>query len=231
MTYTTTQLITRAYYLSGIVARDFQTVTGDQLTDGLTMLNALLDVKAGQQRFIPYFSVYDFSSVVGQENYTITNLLSVETLTFAIGPVRYSMLPMPRKSYYGSGRVNNLQSLSFTYHVERCHDGSIISLYPLPQNIYAMQLTGKFSLADVILGQDLSATLDLFYIEYLRYGLAEYICNEYNVEFQNASKLLEYENMISDISPLDLTMTKLSTMQKETGINYGFVNLSGGWVP
>ena len=45
MPYLAQTLITRSWYLSGIVARGAQTVTGDQITDGLMMLNALLDFK------------------------------------------------------------------------------------------------------------------------------------------------------------------------------------------
>ncbi len=234
MTYTTTELITRAYYLSGVVARDFQTVTGAQLDDGLNMLNALLDVKTAQQRFIPYFTVYEFDTVAGQETYDIDNLISIESLTFAIEPVRYSLREVQRKEYFSTPRVNNIQTLPYQYHLERKFGGSNVYLYFVPNQVFNMVLVGKFSLAGVILGQDLSATIDLFYIEYLRYGLAEYICNEYNVQFQsgNSSKLLEYENMITDVSPLDLSMTKQSSMQKGFGLDvYGMANLSKGWVP
>ena len=234
MAYTTTELITRAYYLSGIVARDFETVSGSQLQDGLQMLNALLDVKTAQQRFIPYFTVYDFQTVAGQETYTIDNLLSIETLTFAIEPVRYSMRPVERKEYFATPRVNNIETLPYQYHMERQFDGSKVYLYFIPNQVFDMVLVGKFSLADVTLSQDLSLTIDLFYIEYLRYGLSEYICNEYNREFQpqNAAKLLEYENMITDISPLDLSMSKMSSMQRGGGIDiYGMANLGKGWTP
>jgi len=234
MAYTTNELITRAYYLSGIVARDFQTVSGSQINDGLQMLNDLLDVKTAQQRFIPYFTTYDFNTVIGQEIYYTANLISVETLTFAIGVVRYSLQRVERKEYFGTPRVNNIQTLPYSYYVERQFGGANVYLYFVPSQIFAMELVGKFSLADVVLGQDLSLTIDLFYIEYLRFALAEYICLEYNRDFQpqNAAKLLEYENMITDISPIDLSMTKVSNMQRGNGMDiWGLANLSKGWVP
>jgi hypothetical protein len=53
--------------------------------------------------------------------------------------------------------------------------------------------------------QDLSIILDLFYIDYLRYALAEYMCQEYNITFQpqNQAKLNEFETTIFDISPIN----------------------------
>lgn len=235
MTFTTTQLITRSYYLSGVVARDFQTVSGSQINDGLQMLNALLDVKTAQQRFIPYFTIYDFVTVIGQEVYNIANLISIESLTFAIEPVRYSLRRAERKEYFATPRVNNIETLPYQYHIERAVKGANVYLYFIPQSVYDMVLVGKFSLGDVTLDQNLETTLDLFYIEYLRYALAEYICNEYNRTYQpqNAAKLLEYENMITDVSPLDLSMTKMSNMQQGSSMMdiYAQANLGKGWVP
>ena len=66
MAYTALELVTRAYYLSQIVAREAQTVSGSQISDGLYLLNALLDVKASDLQLIPYYQEYDFTSVAGQ---------------------------------------------------------------------------------------------------------------------------------------------------------------------
>jgi len=94
-----------------------------------------------------------------------------------------------------------------------------------------MQLYGKFSLQEVTLDQDLSLFYDRFYIEYLRYALAEYMCQEYNITFpeQSARKLDEYESVLIDISPIDLTMSKTSCLTLGNNFNYGSVNLGRGW--
>ena len=91
MAYTALQLINRAYYLSQIVARDLQVVSGSQVEDGLYLLNALLDVKGSDLRLIPYFQYYPLTAVANQEKYFVPNLLYVDSMTFNIGPVRYSM--------------------------------------------------------------------------------------------------------------------------------------------
>jgi hypothetical protein len=233
MAYTVTQLITDAYYLSGVVSRQFQTVSGEQLNTGLIFLNSVLSFKTAQQRLIPYFQEYIFDEVTGQEKYFVPNLIKAETLTFNIGPVRYSMLPQSRKDYFGTGRVDNIQSLPYMWHYERTFGGSNIYMYFLPNSDYETKLWGKFSLNNVTLNQDLSLTLDQFYIEYLRYATGQKICTEYNISFppENRSILNEYEAMITDISPLDLTLQKISSLQADAGLNWADINIGHYWRP
>lgn len=232
MAYLTSQLINRACFLSGVVARGYEEVTADQLNDGLEMLNAIISFKTADQKLIPYFQEYDFTAVVGQEQYFVPDLVNAETFTYNIGPVRYACYPQSRKQYFGNYRVDNINSLIFQWHSERTFNGSNIYIYFLPSQAFALKLWGKFSLSDVTLYQDLSLTLDLYYIEYLRYALAEYICQEYNLTFspQSQQKLDEFERKLISISPPDLTQQKISMYQPNYSLNYGIINLSGGWV-
>lgn len=233
MAYTTTQLITRSYYLSGIVARGLQTVSGEQITDGLYLLNAYIAVKTADTVHIPYFQEFNFTLTASQETYFIENLLHIETFTFFINNVRYSTAPVNRKTYFGSGRIENISSLPFSWHQERCLNGSNLYLYFEPQSDYEAQIWGKFSLGSVVLGQDLSLTLDQFYIEYLRYGLAEYIADENNVSLppQTSRRLSELEAIIQSVSPPDLTLSKISSLSSQGGLNLGDVNIGHGWRP
>src|ERR1035437_8180851 len=104
MAYSELQLITRAYYLSQVVSRELQVVTGTQVTDGLYLLNAILDSKGSDLREIPYYQEYDFPSIQGVEKYFIPGLLSADSLTFNIGPVRYAMNEETRTSYFAQYR-------------------------------------------------------------------------------------------------------------------------------
>ena len=233
MTYTATQLITNAYYLSTICSRGFQTVTGEQLTDGLYLLNALLSFKSADQRLIPYFSEYPLTAVAGQEKYFVSGLIHAETLTFNIGNVRFSSEPVKRDAYFGSGRVDSVTSLPFTWHAERYMAGSNIFLYFLPASTYAIKIWGKFAFSDITIGQDLSLTYDKFYIEYLRYALADYICSEYQLSFppQSAKKLAEMEKIVQDVSPPDLSMQKVTSFGGGSALNWADCNLGLGWRP
>lgn len=234
MTYTVTKLITNAWYLSGIVGRVFETVSGDQLSDGLDMLNDLLGMQSANMGLVPYYTVYQFTSVAGQESYVIPNLLEIETLTFNIGPVRYSMLEQNRTTYFGSGRVDNITALPFNYHLERGLNEGTVYIYFLPADNYPMTLVGKFGLNQAALNTDLLTVYDRFYITYLRYALTEYICGEYNITMTpaNEKKLRALEVQINNnVAPLDLTLNKLSTLGGKTRDNWADVNLGRGWRP
>lgn len=232
MAETTTQLVTRSWYLSGVVARDLETVTDDQLNDGLDMLNAFLAIKTADQRLIPYYTTYEFSAVIGQEKYFVPDLIQAETLVFYLQEVRYPMELVGRYKFFGTGRADNVQSLPYQYFIERAFDGSNLYLYFLPDQTYLFRMHGKFSLANVTLGQDLSLTLDQYYLEYMRYGLAQYICQEYNLSFPDENKiyLKQLEKILFDISPIDFTVKKKSMLTRQQGPDpYGQANIGKGW--
>lgn len=233
MAYPATLLITRAYYLSGIVGRGFQTVSGSQITDGLFLLNELLEFKAAQTTLIPYYKRHEFPLVYGQEEYFIPNLYQIETMTFNQGVVRYPMNNTSRTQYFGFGRVDGIASLPFSYHSERETGGTRIYVYFLPDFPYTAKLSGKFALTDVTLNTDLTTVYDGFYIAYLRYALAEYICQEFNVQFpaDKKAKLKELEKNLTWVSPPDLTMQKVSLISNKGSINWQQVNIGKGFYP
>jgi hypothetical protein len=233
MSYTARELITRSWYLSGIVARNLQSVTGDQATDGLNLLNALLDWKAIEIDLIPYWTYYEFDAVIGQESYFIENLYAVESVTFNIGDVRYPIQMVNRTAYFATGRVDNINSLISIAYFNREVGGGRLYFYFNPQGAYPIKLMGKFGLQDVTLDTDMSLTYDRAYLEYLRYALAQYMCSEYGIQFNPESMriLSAIQRQLMDVSPPDLSMQKSSILTSGSGINYGDVNLGRGWRP
>lgn len=233
MAYTARTLITRAWYLSGVVARRLQTVTGDQINDGLFLLNALLDWKTIDTTLIPYWTYYEFDAVAGQESYFIPNLYAVESLTFNIDVVRYATDFSTRHNYFGTTRSDNIQALPFNWTFNRSVDGGTIYLYFLPAGNYPIKIMGKFGLQNVTLDTDMLQTYDPAYIEYLRYALARYMCSEYGFIFNPQSEkiLTKIEHQLMYVEPPDLSVQKTSILTKNTGINYGDVNLGKGYRP
>lgn len=233
MAYTARQLITRAFYLSQIIARDLQTPTGDQISDGLYLFNALLDYKSTDIRLIPYFTEYFFNTVQGQEMYFIPNLLYTDSLTFNIGTVRYSLNEMTRKEYFAGPRVDNIQSLPYGYRLERVYQGTNLYLYFEPADVYQMRLWGKFGLTDVTLDTDLSLIYDTYYIEYYRYALASEICEEWGATFpdQSKAKLMAMEKKLMEVSPPDLSIIKREFFGGQPAFDWQMVNLYKGWLP
>lgn len=234
MAYTALKLITKSWYLSQIVARRLQTVNGDQIADGLDLLNALLDIKlASEQRLIPYYTQYNANFVANQEMYFIPGLAIADTLTFNLDNIRYSMLPQSRKRYFGTARANNITSLPYNYRFERCKGGTNLFVYFKPQANYSFEIWGKFGLTDVTLTTDLSAVYDLFFIEYLRYALSDYMCSEYGRPFlpRSAQILASYKKELANVSPPDLSISKASNLTRTTGLNWADINIGHQWRP
>ena len=234
MAYTARTLITRSWYLSGIVARNLQSVTGDQIQDGLMLLNALLDWKSIDTDLIPYWTYNtSFTTVPGQETYFIPNCLAIESVTFNIDVVRYPMDFVTRRNYFGSGRIDNISSLPFNWYFNRALGGGTLYLYFLPESNYPLKIMGKFGLQDVTLDEDLSTVYDPSYIEYLRYALAEYMCSEYGIIFNPQSKKImdKIVRQLMYVTPPDLSMIKTSILTEGSGYNFGDVNIGKGWRP
>lgn len=157
MAYTTNQLISAAYYASGVVSREFETVSGFQIADGLQWLNDILGEKRVDDGMIPYETTYNFNSIVGQEKYFIPNLIQIDTLVFYLDNVRYSMNYSKRNEYFGTPRVENIQTLPYHWYFERRVGGGNLYIYFQPNQNYPMSIKGIFNLNSVALGQDLSA--------------------------------------------------------------------------
>ncbi len=233
MAYTALELITRAYYLSQVVSRDLQTLSASQVTDGLYLLNADLDYKSTDLRLIPYFKRTTFNTVQAQESYFVDGLVYVDSLTFNIGVVRYSLIENTRKEYFSGPRIDDVQSLPYSYRVERELGGSRIYLYFIPEAIYVMKLSGKYALTDVALNTDMSLTYDKFYLEWLRYSLAVKICEEWGATVPQATqaKYIEMTKKLMDVSPADLSMTKRGYFGGSPVLSWQQINVGKGWQP
>ncbi len=231
MAYTALQLITRSYYLSQVVSRELQTVSSTQLLDGLYLLNALLAFKSTDLRLIPYFERDTFNTVAGQEEYFRPNLLEVDAITFNIGDVRYSMDEKTRDEYFNVARVDGIQSLPFSYRLERELGGMRIFMYYVPQAVYVMKMSAKFAFSPVTLTTDLEDAYDGFFIEYLRYLLAKKICSEYGATFPDEAKMdfEEMEKKLLDVSPPDLSIQNDNYFDSQPGMDWQTANLTEGY--
>lgn len=159
MAYTAQQLITNSWFLSGIVARNLQYPTGDQITDGLQMLNDLLNFKQIETDLIPFYQYITFLAVPGQEFYFLPYVAEIETSTFNINVVRYPMVNTGRRNYFGSSRVDNIETLPFSWNYERGVGGGTLGMYFIPDQPYPIKMKAKIALTDVSLNTDLTYIL------------------------------------------------------------------------
>lgn len=233
MPYLVRQLITNSWYLSGVVAKEEQTVTGSQLDEGLELLNFLLAMKTSDKQLIPYYTFDEFNATPGISSYFIENLIHVETLTFNNGSVRFSSQQVMMDSFWGDPRVDNINSLPVTWNFQRQNDGGTISFYFFPDQNYPIKFWGKYSFQTVTLDQDLRLIMEMDYINYLRYALSDYIAeqNQLDLSPNTNQKLIQFESQIKNKAPLDLTMNKISVFSKNNGVNYGDINIGKGYRP
>ncbi|WP_299079148.1 hypothetical protein [uncultured Paraglaciecola sp.] len=228
------ELVVKAFYLSNIVSRELETVSGSQISDGIDLLNELLDDKAASGNMIPYFSHVNFDAVVNQEKYFIPSLMEMSCLAFKDGTIRYEMRELGRIEYFGNTRATNISSFPKVYTFERALGGSNIYIYFYPDRDYEFEITGKFFLSNVSACDDLDSSLEGFYISYLRYALAESICDFYNVEFPIYKKqaLNKKEKNLFKVDPPDMTIEKVSSLNsRENILNYAEINFNSGLRP
>lgn len=234
MPYTVTNLINDAYYLSGVVARDLQTVSGSQTTDGLNSLNEILSVEGITGMTIPYYKEYELDAVINQELYFIPGLIELENFTFNIGSVRYSAVPQKRNKFFGDARVDGINSLPLTYHIERTLNGTNLYLYFVPGAAYPMKIWGKFGLDELDpttdLCTDLLTVYERSYTTYLKYKLTEYICEGYSITVPEgvAARLSSLEAKLTYMSPKDYSARTVQMFGNDASLNYGFINLYQG---
>lgn len=233
MAYNSLQLITSSWDLSGVVSQEFQTSTGDQSTVGLRLLNELLAIKSANTDLISYYKTHDFVMTAGVGVYNIQGLLLPETFTFFISSIRYEVQPVGRDDFFGQSRAENISYLPFIWYFERSLGGGNLYVYFKPAQDYAAQIVGKFALSSVTLFQDLSLTLSDFFLVYLRYALAQYMCQTSGYQFppDKQEMLNEMEKQITNVSPPDMSALKVSLFNSDDFINYGQVNLGKGWRP
>lgn len=224
------ELISNSFYLSGIVARGLQTVTGEQTSDGLTILNDILAEMNTTSNFILYYSHTTFNTVAGQSEYVIDDLVDLTQLTFNINDVRFEMERDTQYTFFGQGRVDNLRSLPFHYYAERHTDGTKIYLYFVPDAVYQMNITGKYGLNDVTLTQDLTDVFDRFYLSYLKHLLAKRLCDFYGEQLNESvlGTLQALESKIDRMVGVDLSIRRKSMFDKH-GFNYAQANFKNGW--
>ena len=229
---TVTQLITDAYNLAGIVSPEFEVVRGDQLSSGLRKLNSILDEASLDSVLIPYFSHVEFNAVPGQQIYEIPNLIELTSLTFNINNVRFPMIRDSLNRYFATGRVDDINSLPFHYYVEQELIGSRIYLYFNPQSNYPMKITGKFSIEDLTLNDDVNLFYAPYYSKWLTYRLAAELCELYGIACPPATleRLKNLERRLNQRAGEDLTIDKYRFISRPA-INdlYGQANIGKGW--
>ncbi len=234
MAVTVLQLITNAYFESGLISANFQTPNAAQITRGLDYFNQVLGKTRIQGGMLPYYKSYDFTLSSGVEKTFIPNLVECETLVYYLGQVRMPIYPMSRRKYFGTIKPVNATSVPSYFNLERTKGGSNIFVTFTPQQEYAATLWGLFCLEDATLTTDLSEIYDQYYIDYLRYDLGVTLCAAFNQPVPEGlfAQYSQYRKSILNRSgPLDLTNTSISSVSKSPVLNWSQLDIGGGYFP
>lgn len=232
---TARELIARSWYLSGIESRELQSISGDRAAVGLELLNSLLDIAQAETKLLPYYSYKEnnFSTVIGQEEYFIENCAQIDVVSFILNDVRYHIIPQDQNKYFGSSRVQTLSSLPFTLGKLRVNGGSNLYFYPLPSQVFEINIFGKFFLSNVTLDTNLDDEFDGAYKEYLRYMLADYMCQEYGIDLPPRAqrRLEQVVKILKKLSPIDITVRKIGLNTGGASLPPQVLSLYTGWLP
>jgi hypothetical protein len=234
MTYPSLELITESYYVSGIVAEEFETPIGSQITRGLKLLNEVLARKRIDDATLPYYTQHDFVLEAGVETTFIENLTECELLTYKMGDFIYSMYNQSRRPYWGSPRPTNVETLPTYFTTDRVKGGMNISVRFSPQEDYTASLWGLFALNSVTLHQDLSIIFDEYYIAYIKYDLARLLCiqNSRPIPMDVLTEYHYYDKLIRNRSAnIDLKNVCISTIGAKMTIGWGQINICPATVP
>lgn len=203
-------LINDAYYYSGITSFEFETVSRSQSDAGLRLLNDLLSEKSISAAMIPYSSHTELTTQVGVAEYEVDNLVELQVLTFNDGTTRWPLVRDMQRAFFGSFRIDDIQSLLSHFYAERQKNKTIIYLYFLPNKEYTLNITGKYKLSSVVLDTDLSPIFDDFYTSYLKILLAIRLCMFMQVTPSPDLKkqLFEFNRELNKIEGADLSIVR-----------------------
>lgn len=234
MSYTARQAIIKAYYLSGLYSRRLETVDGGDVTFGLELLNDLLADNTVDSPLIPFYKEHTFDTEENVRVYYVEGLVEIATETFSSGQTRYGTQYLSRRNFFGTSRQENVSSLPFSWHSERALDGTNIYLYPLPSAVYTVTLWGRFALTEAAtLDTDLSLIYERNYRNYMIYKLSQLICQQNQIPMPDGveAELTKLEEKCTYTSPVDLTVTKISTLSSNSIVVDLPNPLWTGWLP
>lgn len=240
MAFTSLTLINEAWYWSGLVGPDFESVSGNKTTQGLYLLNFILtSLSQDDARQIPYYDHFTIPAIAGQEKYFIPNLVDLEVLTFNLAdgssPVRFELERYSRYRYLAINRVENIQTLPYCYYTERVNGGMDVYLYFVPNTDYPLNFTGKLSIDPTNTSADLTLILEQAFLDYLTIYLARYMRIYYKRD-PLPSLEMEFKKMnkrMTDVNAPDMEQhhVQLLTKGNQGGDIYAMANFYKGYLP
>lgn len=220
---TTNDVIVNSLFLLGELGIG-ETPDGFMLETGLDLINELLDKFAADSIYIPYLTTLNFNFVVGQDTYSISDMIlgaditadRVVDLSFANYTVPtsgstqlvYPLRIINKATYWGVVRQTNLQARPGFIFLNKQDDASFVTVYPIPDQNYPCTLQVK-SMLNQLGNQDTLGELPPNYYGFLKYALARKFLAYYpsgNWPQQNEDEYQDYYQTFKNVNETDLTI-------------------------
>lgn len=219
---TINQLIDAAYRFLGEVGAD-EVVTGTETSDGLYILNELLDQFSAGGVYIPYNQKVTFNFTPGKGTYSFSDVVSAdETVSRIVGisyanyfvqvgtsdPISYPLYIINKSQYYNIVRLPNLQTRPGFVFLDRQITESFLTYYPIPDQAYQCTMGLKLMIASFVLNQVI-VNVPPYAQRFLRYALTRELKGWYPSGRWSEQDEEEYTRMFNDFkasNELDMTI-------------------------
>jgi len=225
---TTNDVIVNSLYLIGELGIG-ETPDAFMLKTGLDLINELLDKFSSDSIYIPFLTTINFNLVVGQDTYSISDMVPanitadrIVDLSFANYTVPttggtaliYPMRIINKATYYNVVRQNNLMSRPGFIFLNKQDQESFITVYPAPDQPYPCSLQVKCMINE--LGpQETLGELPPYYYGFLKYALGRKWLAYYpsgNWPKENEDEYQDYYQTLKNANETDVTIRPSVTL-------------------
>ena len=225
---TTNEVIINSLYLLGELGVG-ELPDAFMLTTGLELINEILDKFSSDGIYIPYLLTTNFTFVVGQDTYSISDIIPADItqdriidLQFAnyivqpaaSEPIVYPLRIINKATFYNVVRLQNLLARPGFIFLNKQAEESFITVYPTPDQPYPAVMQWKVMLNSVEADEDLSE-LPPYYYGFLKYALARKFLSYFpsgNWAQTAEDEYQEYYNNLKNANETDLTIRPSVTM-------------------
>lgn len=225
---TANELIVNALYLIGELGVG-EPADKFMYTTGFEILNEILDKCASDSIYIPYLTTINFTFIVGQASYSVSDMVPanitadrIVDLSFANYTVPttgataliYPMRIINKATYYNVVRQNNLLARPGFVFLDKQATESFITVYPAPDQPYPCSIQVKAMLNDLS-NQETLGELPPFYYGFLKFAMGRRFLAYYpsaNWPQQNEDEYQDYYNTLKNANETDLTIRPSVTL-------------------
>ncbi len=207
ITRTVNTIIENAYKLIGLYSED-RALEQSRTTEGLYLLNALLDHYASNDKRIAYNSLLSFNLVIGQTTYSFSKKVGASVDSNRIVDLKYIILEdddknypvniQPDQFYFNNIRKTNVINRPIDAYFQNDIDESRIIFFTKPAKAYPITLKAKFVIDAVELSQPLDEVPAYMHL-FLGYALGRILHDHYPGSVWTSTQEAQYQEMLANI--------------------------------